>query len=44
MHCDANSRCDVVTMLLLQPPASGGKARVCSAARVHNNLLKLDVR
>ena len=21
MHCDANSRCDVVTMLLLTPPA-----------------------
>ena len=43
MHCDANSCCDVVTMLLLQQPASGGKARVCSAARVHNELLKRDV-
>jgi len=42
LHCDAPSRCDVVTMLLLAKPSAGGKPRLASAATVFNELLKVE--
>jgi len=37
LHTD---RCDVITLMCIRPAVSGGTSRVCSAARLHNAMLK----
>ncbi|KAL7577557.1 hypothetical protein ACA910_015087 [Epithemia clementina (nom. ined.)] len=37
LHTD---RCDVITLMCIRPAPAGGASRVCSAVRVHNNMLQ----